>query len=68
MGNQVLSFIIMQVVNALRNSDGTYTRGHIFAACIVCPFSILSTMYNSPNKRTEFEKRNKDSMYDDEEY
>lgn len=66
MGNQVLGLIILLVLNTLRNPDGTYTRGLIFAACIVCPLSILSTIYNSPNKRSEFEKRNKDILYNDE--
>jgi hypothetical protein len=59
MGNQVTGFIIMQVVNALRSPDGTYTHGLLFAACICLPLTILSTIYNAPNKRAEFERQNK---------
>lgn len=65
MGNQLAGFVVMQVINALRDDDGTYSNGLIFAACIVCPISILSTIYNSPNRRAEFEKRYRD-IYNEE--
>jgi hypothetical protein len=45
-------------MDALRNPDGTYTRGLIFVVCVAFPLSIFTTIYNSPNKRLEFEDRN----------
>lgn len=59
MCSQVLGLIILAVMDALRNPDGTYTRGLIFVVCVAFPLSILTTIYNSPNKRLEYEDRNK---------
>jgi FLVCR family MFS transporter 7 len=59
MCSQILGLIILAVMDALRNPDGTMTRGLIFATCVAFPLSILTTIYNSPNKRLEFEDRNK---------
>ncbi|KAI8087980.1 major facilitator superfamily domain-containing protein [Gilbertella persicaria] len=59
MSSQVLGLIILLVMDALRNTDGTMLRSLIFATCISIPLSILSTIYNSPNKRLEFEDRNR---------
>lgn len=59
MCSQVLGLIILAVMDALRNSDGTYSRGLIFVVCVAFPLSILTTIYNSPNKRLEYEDRNK---------
>jgi FLVCR family MFS transporter 7 len=59
MCSQILGLVILAVMDALRNPDGTYTRGLIFAACVAFPLSIFTTIYNSPNKRIEFEERNK---------
>ncbi|KAI7898699.1 major facilitator superfamily domain-containing protein [Cokeromyces recurvatus] len=61
--SQILGLIILIVMDALRNSDGKMTRSLIFATCIVFPLSILTTIYNSPNKRLEFEKKNKTPKY-----
>ena len=58
MCSQVLGLIFLAVIDALRNPDGTYTRGLIFIVCVIFPVSILTTIYNSPNKRLEFEERN----------
>lgn len=59
MCSQVLGLIILAVMDALRNPDGTMQRGLIFVTCIAFPLSVLTTIYNSPNKRLEFEDRNK---------
>lgn len=59
MCSQVLGLIILAVMDALRNPDGTMERGLIFVTCIAFPLSIFTTIYNSPNKRLEFEDRNK---------
>lgn len=59
MGSQIFGLIILAVMDALRNPDGSYNRGLIFAACVALPLSILTSIYNSPNKRLEFEERNK---------
>jgi hypothetical protein len=56
MCSQVLGLVILIVLDALRNSDGTYTRALIFATCICLPLTLLSTIYNAPNKRLEYEK------------
>ncbi|CEG81324.1 hypothetical protein RMATCC62417_15539 [Rhizopus microsporus] len=58
MCSQVLGLVFLAVIDALRNPDGTYTRGLIFVVCVIFPVSILTTIYNSPNKRLEFEERN----------
>jgi hypothetical protein len=59
MCSQVLGLIILAIMDRLRNPDGTMTRGLIFATCIAFPLCILTTVYNSPNKRLEFEERNR---------
>ncbi|GAN10101.1 conserved hypothetical protein [Mucor ambiguus] len=59
MCSQILGLIILAVMDALRNPDGTMDRGLIFVTCIAFPLSILTTIYNSPNKRIEFEERNR---------
>ncbi|CAO3619452.1 unnamed protein product [Mucor hiemalis] len=59
MCSQVLGLIILAVMDALRNPDGKYTRGLIFVVCVAFPLSIFTTIYNSPNKRLEYEDRNK---------
>lgn len=58
MCSQVLGLIFLAVIDALRNPDGTYTRGLLFTVCAIFPVSIIAMIYNSPNKRLEFEKRN----------
>ncbi|KAG0757552.1 hypothetical protein G6F57_003818 [Rhizopus arrhizus] len=58
MCSQVLGLIFLVVIDALRNPDGTYTRGLLFTVCAIFPVSIIAMIYNSPNKRLEFEKRN----------
>ncbi|KAI9481680.1 MAG: major facilitator superfamily domain-containing protein [Benjaminiella poitrasii] len=57
--SQVLGLIILAVMDALRDADGKMTRSLIFTTCIAFPLSILTTIYNSPNKRLEFEERNR---------
>lgn len=59
MCSQVVGLVILAVMDALRNPDLTMTRGLIFAACISFPLAIFTTIYNSPNKRLEFEDRNR---------
>lgn len=57
MCSQVLGLIMLTVMDALRNPDKTYSRGLIFATCVAFPISIFTTIYNSPNKRLEFEDK-----------
>lgn len=57
MCSQVFGLIILTIMDALRNPDTTYNRGLIFAACVAFPISIFTTIYNSPNKRLEFEDK-----------
>ncbi|KAI8967551.1 major facilitator superfamily domain-containing protein [Mycotypha africana] len=59
MASQVLGLVLLIVMDALRNPDGKMNRSLIFAVCIVFPISILTTIYNSPNKRIEFEEKNR---------
>ncbi|KAI7896428.1 major facilitator superfamily domain-containing protein [Mucor mucedo] len=57
MCSQILGLIILTVMDALRNPDDTYSRGLIFATCVSFPICIFTTLYNSPNKRIEFEDK-----------
>ncbi|KAI8093974.1 major facilitator superfamily domain-containing protein [Thamnidium elegans] len=61
MCSQVLGLIILSVMDALRDAQNKYTNGLIFVTCVAFPITILTTIYNSPNKRLEFEERNKGS-------
>lgn len=59
MCSQVLGLVILSVMDALRDAQNKYTNGLIFVVCVAFPVTILTTIYNSPNKRLEFEERNK---------
>jgi vacuolar-type H+-ATPase subunit I/STV1 len=59
MCSQIFGLIILAVMDALRNPDQTYTRSLLFVVCIAFPLTIPVLLYNSPNKRLEFEERNK---------
>ncbi|KAI9251327.1 major facilitator superfamily domain-containing protein [Helicostylum pulchrum] len=61
MCSQVLGLVILSVMDALRDAQNKYTNGLIFVVCVAFPVTILTTIYNSPNKRLEFEERNKGS-------
>lgn len=56
MCSQIMGLIFLTVIDALRNPDGTYTRGLLFVVCVTFPVSIPVAIYNSPNRRLLFEK------------
>ncbi|CAO3624077.1 unnamed protein product [Cunninghamella echinulata] len=60
MCSQVLGLIFIAALNALReengNPPGNLRRGLILVTCVSMPLMILSTLYNSPNKRMDVEK------------
>jgi hypothetical protein len=61
MCSQVLGLIFLVALNALRDDNGdppgNIHRGLILATCVAMPTMILSSLYNSPNKRMEAEKQ-----------
>ncbi|KAI8327345.1 major facilitator superfamily domain-containing protein [Blakeslea trispora] len=59
MSSQILGLVIMTVMDMLRDEKGFMLQSLVFAACISFPMCILSTFYNSPNKRLDFEERNR---------
>ncbi|OBZ89062.1 Major facilitator superfamily domain-containing protein 7-a [Choanephora cucurbitarum] len=59
LSSQILGLVIMTVMDMLRDENGVMLQSLVFAACISFPMCILSTFYNSPNKRLEFEERNR---------
>ncbi|KAI9276402.1 major facilitator superfamily domain-containing protein [Sporodiniella umbellata] len=56
MCSQVMGLIFLAIIDALRNSDGTYTRGLLFVVCLTFPITLPVLAYNSPNKRLLFEE------------
>jgi hypothetical protein len=55
MCSQVLGLIFLVAFDALRddtgNPPGNIRNGLILATCVAMPMMILSSIYNSPNKR-----------------
>jgi hypothetical protein len=63
MCSQVLGLIFLIVMDALRDDNGVpagnMRKSLIFCACFGLSISVLTTAYNSPNRRLDFEERNK---------
>ncbi|KAI8883230.1 MFS general substrate transporter [Backusella circina FSU 941] len=63
MASQVLGLIFLIVMDALRDDTGVpagnMKKSLIFCACFGLAISVLTTAYNSPNRRLDFEERNK---------
>lgn len=61
MCSQILGLIFLVSLNALREEDGdppgNIRRGLILATCVAMPTMILTSIYNSPNKRMEAERQ-----------
>ncbi|KAI8879536.1 MFS general substrate transporter [Backusella circina FSU 941] len=64
MGSQILGLAFILSMDALRedngNPPGNMRRALIMAASMVLPMSIVIFIYNSPNRRLEYEKREKE--------
>ncbi|CAO3594954.1 unnamed protein product [Absidia cylindrospora] len=60
MCSQILGLIFLVALNALRDDNGdppgNMRHGLILATCVSMPMMILSTLYNSPNRRMDVEK------------
>ncbi|KAI8339882.1 major facilitator superfamily domain-containing protein [Chlamydoabsidia padenii] len=60
MSSQILGLIFLVALNALRDDSGdppgNMRNGLILATCVAMPMMILSSIYNSPNKRMDDEK------------
>jgi hypothetical protein len=61
MGSQILGLVFILSMDALRedngNPPGNMRRALIMAASMVLPMSVVTFIYNSPNRRLEYEKR-----------
>ncbi|KAI8070966.1 major facilitator superfamily domain-containing protein [Gongronella butleri] len=64
MSSQVFGLVWLLSMNALIDTSGqppnNLRKGLILAVCVAMPMMILSTVYNSPNRRMQVEKEQQD--------
>lgn len=65
MASQVLGLVFLACMDALRDDSGSppgnMKKALIMSAGLSMPIMIATALYNSPNRRLDFEERNKGS-------